>query len=380
MSPQHASCMHHATPRHVNSNAMHHASESCVLDSVVATPQHLLALASETIWQSVHLHSMASYFYFFFFRFWALMLCIMHSIPEFTEDLFIWWQMIICWHIVHALKPVSLAQSFVLTLKTRAHHLCLPRMLLFCMSSHLGDMSFGTSWFPIRVHTLLPSVLDVSSVFYSLLELLNGSHGSYVYINMGCRSLHQALTWWWFRGWTLPWASATRFVHIAKAILDWLMMHFDAAEQNTMIWSCKMYSWCSCSNTLLNLLGLMADLLHVWGRCDSPCNRNVCSHARSKYASMHQYYFKQFSMHQHVPATNSLICLQDVSLMITSCNLVSLCQQLVLTSKLVPKGLESTTYALLAGFQNFGGVVSSQIGLYATQVRSHLHLLILFPG
>ena len=27
----------------------------------------------------------------------------------------------------------------------------------------------------------------------------------------------------------------------------------------------------------------------------------------------------------------------------------------VLTSKLVPKGLESTTYALLAGFQNFGG-------------------------
>jgi hypothetical protein len=66
--------------------------------------------------------------------------------------------------------------------------------------------------------------------------------------------------------------------------------------------------------------------------------------------------------------------------MITSCNLVSLCQQLVLTSKLVPKGLESTTYALLAGFQNFGGVVSSQIGLYATQVRSHLHLLILFPG
>lgn len=39
----------------------------------------------------------------------------------------------------------------------------------------------------------------------------------------------------------------------------------------------------------------------------------------------------------------------------------------VLTSKLVPKGLESTTYALLAGFQNFGGVVSSQIGIYATQ-------------
>uniref|UniRef100_A0A7S4NJG6 Folate/biopterin transporter n=1 Tax=Guillardia theta TaxID=55529 RepID=A0A7S4NJG6_GUITH len=39
----------------------------------------------------------------------------------------------------------------------------------------------------------------------------------------------------------------------------------------------------------------------------------------------------------------------------------------VLTSKLVPKGLESTTYALLAGFQNFGGVVSNQIGLYATQ-------------
>jgi hypothetical protein len=46
----------------------------------------------------------------------------------------------------------------------------------------------------------------------------------------------------------------------------------------------------------------------------------------------------------------------------------------VLTSKLVPKGLESTTYALLAGFQNFGGVVSSQIGIYATQVRAMLHV------
>ncbi|KAJ1483458.1 folate-biopterin transporter [Baffinella frigidus] len=40
---------------------------------------------------------------------------------------------------------------------------------------------------------------------------------------------------------------------------------------------------------------------------------------------------------------------------------------LVLTSKLVPKGLEATTYALLAGFQNFGSVASSQIGIYASQ-------------
>ncbi|KAJ1491355.1 hypothetical protein T484DRAFT_1774838 [Baffinella frigidus] len=29
--------------------------------------------------------------------------------------------------------------------------------------------------------------------------------------------------------------------------------------------------------------------------------------------------------------------------------------------------MESKTYALLAGFQNFGGQVSSQIGIYATQ-------------
>ena len=41
---------------------------------------------------------------------------------------------------------------------------------------------------------------------------------------------------------------------------------------------------------------------------------------------------------------------------------------LVLTSKLVPKGLESTVYALLAGFQHFGQVVSSQVGLYAVGV------------
>jgi hypothetical protein len=32
------------------------------------------------------------------------------------------------------------------------------------------------------------------------------------------------------------------------------------------------------------------------------------------------------------------------------------------------QGLEATVYALLAGFQNFGGVVSSQIGLFAMQV------------
>jgi len=41
---------------------------------------------------------------------------------------------------------------------------------------------------------------------------------------------------------------------------------------------------------------------------------------------------------------------------------------LVLTSKLVPPGLEATTYALLAGFQNFGGTVSSQVGIYLTQL------------
>ena len=38
-----------------------------------------------------------------------------------------------------------------------------------------------------------------------------------------------------------------------------------------------------------------------------------------------------------------------------------------LTSKLVPKGLESTTFALLAGFQNFGSVVASQVGVYLTK-------------
>jgi len=45
----------------------------------------------------------------------------------------------------------------------------------------------------------------------------------------------------------------------------------------------------------------------------------------------------------------------------------SLMPAVVLTSKLVPKGLESTTYALLAGFQNFGGLVSSQLGIFATE-------------
>eukprot|EP00123_Amoebidium_parasiticum_P021852 comp7493_c0_seq1/m.3156 comp7493_c0_seq1/g.3156 ORF comp7493_c0_seq1/g.3156 comp7493_c0_seq1/m.3156 type:complete len:624 (-) comp7493_c0_seq1:377-2248(-) len=36
----------------------------------------------------------------------------------------------------------------------------------------------------------------------------------------------------------------------------------------------------------------------------------------------------------------------------------------VLTSKLCPKSLESTVYALLAGFQNFGGNVSRSVGVY----------------
>jgi hypothetical protein len=34
----------------------------------------------------------------------------------------------------------------------------------------------------------------------------------------------------------------------------------------------------------------------------------------------------------------------------------------------VQKGLESTTFALLAGFSNFGATVSSQIGIFVTQV------------
>ena len=34
----------------------------------------------------------------------------------------------------------------------------------------------------------------------------------------------------------------------------------------------------------------------------------------------------------------------------------------------VTRGLESTTFALLAGFTNFGGTLSGQIGLFLTQV------------
>ncbi len=36
----------------------------------------------------------------------------------------------------------------------------------------------------------------------------------------------------------------------------------------------------------------------------------------------------------------------------------------LLTSKLCPKGIEATTYSLLAGYQNFGNAVSRSIGLY----------------
>ena len=36
----------------------------------------------------------------------------------------------------------------------------------------------------------------------------------------------------------------------------------------------------------------------------------------------------------------------------------------ILTSKLCPKGMEATVYALLAGFQNFGHAISRSVGVY----------------
>ena len=36
----------------------------------------------------------------------------------------------------------------------------------------------------------------------------------------------------------------------------------------------------------------------------------------------------------------------------------------VLTSKLCPRGIESTVYAVLAGFQNFGQTVSRNVGAF----------------
>jgi len=40
--------------------------------------------------------------------------------------------------------------------------------------------------------------------------------------------------------------------------------------------------------------------------------------------------------------------------------------EIVLISKLCPPGMESTVYALLAGFSNFGTAVGSSIGAFAT--------------
>lgn len=41
---------------------------------------------------------------------------------------------------------------------------------------------------------------------------------------------------------------------------------------------------------------------------------------------------------------------------------------IVLTSKLCPTGVESTVYALLAGFQNFGASVASALGVLALDI------------
>ena len=48
----------------------------------------------------------------------------------------------------------------------------------------------------------------------------------------------------------------------------------------------------------------------------------------------------------------------------------------ILTHKALP---ESTTYALLAGFQNFGGIVSSQLGIFATEFAG-IKVLVFFLG
>ena len=41
---------------------------------------------------------------------------------------------------------------------------------------------------------------------------------------------------------------------------------------------------------------------------------------------------------------------------------------IILTSKLCPKHMESTVYAMLAGFQNFGQTIAMTLGLALTEI------------
>lgn len=52
------------------------------------------------------------------------------------------------------------------------------------------------------------------------------------------------------------------------------------------------------------------------------------------------------------------------ALIITTASMLAGMPAVLLTAKVCPKGYESTTYALLAGFQNFGRSVSQSIGVY----------------
>lgn len=51
------------------------------------------------------------------------------------------------------------------------------------------------------------------------------------------------------------------------------------------------------------------------------------------------------------------------ALIITTASMLANMPAVLLTTKICPKGYESTTYALLAGFQNFGANVSKAIGI-----------------
>lgn len=56
------------------------------------------------------------------------------------------------------------------------------------------------------------------------------------------------------------------------------------------------------------------------------------------------------------------------AIVMTTASMLSTMPVVVLTAKICPAGYESTTYALVAGFQNFGQNVSQSIGLFMTSL------------
>ena len=71
--------------------------------------------------------------------------------------------------------------------------------------------------------------------------------------------------------------------------------------------------------------------------------------------------FERLNKHMGIP--DSVFMLGKAAVQNT-CGMLNFMPTTILISKLCPRGVESTVFALLAGFSNFGGSISGYLGAY----------------